>query len=116
MASVPPRSLGIATICMIAALTGGCADNQRYGPAAVTCAAVVRTYLNLPNTVAIASAREEAGGNVRIEYESADAMNLPVEGEASCAFTGGTLTAATVAGARLPDDAVAEMNRALGSH
>ena len=110
-----PGTLRITTICMVAAVMGGCADNQQYGPTADACAAVVKAYLDLPNTVAIRSAREEPGGSVRIQYESTDAMNLPVTGEASCAFTGGTLTAATVAGSRLPGESIAVMNRTLAA-
>ena len=109
------RLADIATLCLVAALAGGCADNQQYGAAPDTCAAVVKAYLDLPNTVAILSAREEAGGHVQIRYESTDAMNLPVRGDASCALTRGTLTAATVAGTPLSDDAVAVMNRTLAT-
>jgi len=105
--------LRVVTACMLAALAAGCADNQQYGPAANACTTVVKTYLDLPNVVAILTAKDEGGGTVRIRYESTDAMNLPVRGEASCAFTGGVLTAATVGDAALPEDALAGMNRIL---
>lgn len=107
----------LATLLVAAVALGGCGDPREYGPVADACAGVVKTYLGLPNTIAILSAKEEGGGTVRVRYESSDAMNLPVEGEASCTFSGAaprlTLTGATVGDSPLTDNDVAAMNAAL---
>ena len=118
----PGRTVPRSAIALLAlTLLPGCGMGSSYGEDAKVCAQVVKTYLGLPNTVTITRATPgAASGAVTLDYESANAENIPVRGTAACTFGatddgGRGLLGAVVNGETLSPDAIGAINASFRS-
>ena len=118
----PPFAAVLALVFCFFSFALACAPEEvPEPPEAAACGRLVGFYLGAPSPVEVTGfAAEPETGKVRIDYRSADAMNVPLEGVALCRFRrdpDGSLeaTAAFVDESRLQDEEIAAFNAKQGS-
>jgi hypothetical protein len=111
-------ALAAALAIPVTALTG-CGSSP--STLASRCAEVAGLYRDLQGGVeVVGSPVESSEGNVTIEYEGSDAMNVPVKGSATCEFVVGdpdtlTLLTATVDRTLLGPEDIERIRKVRGS-